>query len=134
MRDYPLVWLEDSFENRVQRILQDYVINLSAEFLQAHGPDAGAHLFAAQLRQSLHNISRRLGMQRYQSLADLMDEALRQQLETGDTERHRAWIEVLLKEYYDPMYAYQRQEKSERIVFSGDHAAVSEYLRASATT
>jgi tRNA 2-selenouridine synthase len=73
-------------------------------------------------------------MQRYQSLADLMDEALRQQLETGDTERHRAWIEVLLKEYYDPMYAYQRQEKSERIVFSGDHAAVSEYLRASATT
>jgi tRNA 2-selenouridine synthase len=32
-------------------------------------------------------------------------------------------------EYYDPMYAYQRDSKAPRIEFSGDHAAVLEYLR-----
>ena len=31
--------------------------------------------------------------------------------------------------YYDPMYAYQRVGKEQRVVFSGDQAAVIEYLR-----
>ena len=35
----------------------------------------------------------------------------------------------LLREYYDPMYAYQRDSKAERILFAGDEAAVVAYLR-----
>jgi len=35
----------------------------------------------------------------------------------------------LLAEYYDPMYAYQRQSKALRIEFSGPQAEVVEYLR-----
>lgn len=42
---------------------------------------------------------------------------------------HRAWIEGLLKEYYDPMYAFQRESKGARIEFVGEQAAVLEYLR-----
>jgi tRNA 2-selenouridine synthase len=35
----------------------------------------------------------------------------------------------LLGEYYDPMYAYQRDSKGPRIEFCGDHPAVIEYLK-----
>jgi tRNA 2-selenouridine synthase len=35
----------------------------------------------------------------------------------------------LLREYYDPMYAYQREKKASRVVFSGDQAAVVAWLR-----
>ncbi|HAW21791.1 MAG TPA: tRNA 2-selenouridine(34) synthase MnmH, partial [Pseudomonas sp.] len=60
MQHYPLVWLEDSFEGRVDRILKDYVIDLCAEFTTEFG-DEGFTAFAERLQQSLVNISKRLG-------------------------------------------------------------------------
>ena len=38
MQRHGLVWLEDSLENRKQRILRDYVIDLGAEFVAATAP------------------------------------------------------------------------------------------------
>lgn len=58
-----------------------------------------------------------------------MDAALAEQARSGVVELHRGWIEGLLNEYYDPMYAYQRDSKGERIEFAGEQAAVLEYLR-----
>lgn len=132
MQHYPMVWLEDSFDNRVERILRDYVTNLCAEFVGLHGEDAGFTLFADRLRQSLLNIRKRLGGERYQRLADLLQLALDEQLRSGAVDLHRAWIEGLLNEYYDPMYAYQRDAKADRIEFAGDRVEVREYLRARA--
>jgi tRNA 2-selenouridine synthase SelU len=60
MQRYPLVWLEDSFANRVERILRDYVINLSAEFMAVHGEEDGRRLFAERMLQSMANIHKRL--------------------------------------------------------------------------
>ena len=51
------------------------------------------------------------------------------QLRSGDHESHRSWVELLLTDYYDPMYAYQRESKAPRIEFSGNQAAVLDYLR-----
>lgn len=129
MQEYPLVWLEDSLEGRVARILGDYVIDLSAEFVALHGAEQGLPAFAERLRQSLRNIVKRLGGERYQRLATIMDAALEEQLRSGKVDLHRGWIEGLLNEYYDPMYAYQRESKAARIEFSGDQQAVVEYLR-----
>ncbi len=129
MQEYPLVWLEDSLAGRVERILGDYVIDLSAEFVALHGAEQGLPAFAERLRQSLRNIVKRLGGERYQRLAAIMDEALEEQLRSGKVDLHRGWIEGLLGEYYDPMYAYQRESKAARIEFSGDQQAVVEYLR-----
>ena len=129
MQEYPLVWLEDSVEGRVERILGDYVIDLSAEFVALHGAEQGLIAFAERLQQSLRNIVKRLGGERYQRLAALMDAALAEQLRSGQVDLHRGWIEGLLGEYYDPMYAYQRESKAARIEFSGDQQAVVEYLR-----
>ncbi|TEA76963.1 tRNA 2-selenouridine(34) synthase MnmH [Allopusillimonas ginsengisoli] len=132
MQHYPLVWLEDSFENRVQRILEDYVIDLAGEFTTLHGQEAGLCLFAQRLRASLAKIIKRLGHENYRRLATLMDDALSVQLRDGGVEHHRAWIEGLLRDYYDPMYTYQRRGKAARIAFSGDRSAVADYLRACA--
>ncbi|NHN76005.1 tRNA 2-selenouridine(34) synthase MnmH [Azotobacter chroococcum] len=129
MQQYPLVWLEDSFEGRVERILRDYVIDLCAEFVAVEGPEAGFAAFAARLTQSLANIVKRLGGERYQRLAAIMARALAEQGEGRGVELHREWIVGLLREYYDPMYAYQRESKAGRIVFAGDQAAVLAYLR-----
>lgn len=129
MRQAPIVWLEDSLENRVERILRDYVVGLCGEFVALHGRDAGQVLYAQRLRQSLDNIVKRLGHQRHAQLADMMDAALAEQLRSGEVGIHREWIAALLEHYYDPMYQHQRQQKSARAVFSGDQAAVLDYLR-----
>ncbi|MHC5349941.1 tRNA 2-selenouridine(34) synthase MnmH [Metapseudomonas furukawaii] len=129
MQRFPMVWLEDSFEDRVERILRDYVVNLCAEFIDAHGDEEGFPRFAERLRQSLDNILKRLGGERHQRMAALMDQALAEQRASGAVDLHRGWIEGLLREYYDPMYAYQRENKASRIEFAGEQEAVLEYLR-----
>ncbi|MBS7660705.1 tRNA 2-selenouridine(34) synthase MnmH [Pseudomonas lalucatii] len=129
MQDFPLVWLEDSLAGRTERILKDYVTDLCAEFVEQLGPEAGFKAFAERLQQSLANILKRLGGERYQRLAAIMDQALLEQERRGAVDLHRGWIEALLVEYYDPMYAYQRENKAGRIEFVGEQAAVLEYLR-----
>lgn len=132
MQNYPLVWLEDSFDNRVERILGDYVTNLCAEFVALHGEEQGFTLFAERLQQSMSKILKRLGGERYQRLSALLLQALEEQQRSGAVDLHRAWIRDLLNEYYDPMYAYHRDSKAERIEFSGNQIEVLEYLKARA--
>ncbi len=129
MQHYPLVWLEDSLDNRVDRILRDYVVNLCTEFIAAHGEERGRELFAQRLRQSLDKIHKRLGGLRHQQLAAILDAALAEQARSGDVQAHRVWIEALLTSYYDPMYRHQRESKANRIAYTGDADAVLEYLR-----
>ncbi|MFA5677218.1 MAG: tRNA 2-selenouridine(34) synthase MnmH [Pseudomonas sp.] len=128
MQQFPMVWLEDSFDDRVQRILRDYVIDLTAEFLSVHGEEQGFAAFAERLLQSLDNIQKRLGGERHMRLREIMQRALDEQRRSGEVELHRGWIEGLLNEYYDPMYVYQRESKASRIEFAGEAEAVLAYL------
>ncbi|NVZ24838.1 tRNA 2-selenouridine(34) synthase MnmH [Pseudomonas gingeri] len=129
MQQFSMVWLEDSLESRVERILRDYVVQLCAEFVAVHG-EQGFKLFAERLLASLDNIHKRLGGERHQRMRGLMADALAEQERSGSVDLHRAWIQGLLNEYYDPMYAFQRESKGARIEFAGEQAAVLEYLRA----
>ncbi|MCY1187181.1 tRNA 2-selenouridine synthase [compost metagenome] len=126
------MWLDDSFEHRVERILKDYVVDLCAEFVDVVGVEGGFDAFAAYLRKSLSGIVKRLGGERYQRLAAILDAALEEQQRSGAVDLHRGWIEGLLGEYYDPMYAFQLESKAERIEFRGNQGEVVEYLRARA--
>jgi tRNA 2-selenouridine synthase len=128
MQQLPMVWLEDSLEGRVERILHDYVVNLCAEFIGVHG-DEGFALFSELLLASLNNVQKRLGGERHRRMLVLMEEALAEQASSGSVDLHRGWIEGLLTEYYDPMYAFQREKKGARIEFAGERDAVLEYLR-----
>jgi tRNA 2-selenouridine synthase len=128
MQEVPMVWLEDRFEDRVERILRDYVIDLSAEFASVHGEN-GFALFSERLLESLNNVQKRLGGERHSRMLVLMEQALAEQGRSGAVELHRGWIEGLLREYYDPMYVFQREKKGGRIEFAGERGAVIEYLR-----
>lgn len=136
MQEAPLIWLEDSFENRVERILQDYVTDMRAEYAQLYPdqPEAAFAAFSEYLLGSLLRIRKRLGGDRYQSLDTIMRQALEIQQHSGEVHAHRDWIAGLLTHYYDPMYAYQRAGKEERVVFSGDKQAVIEYLATQSST
>jgi tRNA 2-selenouridine synthase len=125
----PIVYLHDTFEARVQRILRDYVVLHCADFAALLGPEAGFDAYAARLLASLDKLARRLGGDLHQRLRTAMQAALRQQQEDASVALHIEWITALLRHYYDPMYAYQRQGRTGRIVFEGDRAAVVEYLR-----
>ena len=129
MQASPVIWLEAPFEERVDRILHQYVTSQCQEHVALHGADDGFARFAQGLLQSLHNIRKRLGLERHARLQEVLQAALDEQSRSGDTGLHRVWIEGLLREYYDPMYAYQQQQKASRIVFRGDHDAVLAYVR-----
>ena len=128
-RESPLVWLEEETDLRIERILKDYVIDLSADFIRLQGEDDGFNAYAQRLRQSLHNIIKRLGRERHQRLDTLMQRALDTQRTGGSTALHRDWISALLNEYYDPMYQFQGERHAQRIIFRGNRSEVLSFLQ-----
>lgn len=132
LRQAPLVWLEAPFEQRVERILREYTVKQLGSFTTLYGVQEGFAHFAQQLQLSLGRIAKRLGGERYLHLSTAMALALERH-QQGDPSLHRAWISTLLQSYYDPMYAYQRQQREPRIVFSGGAAQVLAYFRSLST-
>ena len=129
MQTSPVVWLEESEQSRVDRILHDYVEDLGGQFARKLGEQPGFDAFSERLLESLQNLYKRLGGERHGRLNQLMQNALREQKATGALECHREWIRPLLTEYYDPMYEHQRAGKASRIIFSGDREAVTRHLK-----
>ena len=130
MQSAPLVWLEASLEERIARIRKDYVLDILNELLDTHDEVTAWAQLSEMLISSLARIARRLGGARHAEAAALMAGALEQHQKHGDTQAHDAWIALLLKHYYDPMYASQRAARDSRVVFRGPRAAVLAWLRA----
>lgn len=125
----PCVILEASLEQRVEITLQEYVRDALAEYQGLYGREEGCQRWSAHLLDSLNRIRKRLGAARHQDLRKLLETALKHQRTTDDIGLHRAWIAVLLSDYYDPMYDYQLTKKRHRICFVGDATAVVDYLK-----
>jgi tRNA 2-selenouridine synthase len=128
MSQAPLIWLEDSFANRVDRILQDYVVGQYQEHVGFYG-EAAFETYSLHLTSALNRIEKRLGGVRHQHARKLLEEALGEQSASGSFEAHRLWIEYLLGEYYDPMYLHQRSQKGHRGIFSGNMEEVRAYIQ-----
>lgn len=129
LRAAPIVLLELSQAERLELTYQEYIPDMLQAF-QEHlqRPEQAFEAFSQYLLTSLAKVQKRLGGVRYVQALSLMQEALAQQQRTGDSTLHQAWIEFLLKDYYDPMYDYQIAQKRERIMFSGKAAEVREFL------
>jgi tRNA 2-selenouridine synthase len=119
----PLAVVEVALAERVDNILQDYICADLAAWL-AQDPQGGFARFAEQLLASLARIQRRLGSERHRVAEGLMRAALGEHGQRADPSGHRAWIELLLAEYYDPMYDYQLGKSAGRIAFRGEREAV----------
>lgn len=114
MQTVPLVLLEVPLEQRVANIVREYV-----DEPLAHGLDAGD--LQSRYVDALGRIERRLGGQRCRAVRDALHDAFQH----GN---HEAWVEPLLRWYYDPMYDHQLERKRTRVVFRGCAEAALGYL------
>jgi len=132
-RTAPLVIVEAPLEQRVEITLEEYVSQALAEHQAEHGTEGGLDSWAAQLLDSLERIRKRLGGTRYRAVLWLMTRALAHHRTTGEIELHRAWIETLLRDYYDPMYDYQIERNGDRLLLVGGAEEVRAFVEARQT-
>ncbi|MCK4563226.1 MAG: tRNA 2-selenouridine(34) synthase MnmH [Verrucomicrobia bacterium] len=123
-RQANLVILERPMEERVQITFDEYITSAQSDYIGAYGSENGIGEWLAYMDNCLDRIRKRLGGLRHQQIRQLLHAAH----ESGDPERHKEWIELLLRDYYDPMYDYQLQNKSAHIVFKGNAPEVLDYL------
>lgn len=129
MENSPLAVLETPLDERVEIALADYVTEAFPQYL-AHFPDSRGDAEQAFRKQILDNLSRirkRLGGEKYQFLSSQFEQALTRFFATGVADDFRPGIELLLTEYYDPMYDFQKGLRKGREIFRGDKAAYIEW-------
>ena len=129
MRRSPLVVIEDPFEIRLERLIQEYVVDMHAEFVTI---DAISHCFESfsnYLLDGINKIQKRLGPARYGGIREKMQQALALQSKTGDISMHYDWLTAVLENYYDPMYEDQLNKRKDSICFRCNHDACYEFLQ-----
>ncbi|MCF7848022.1 MAG: tRNA 2-selenouridine(34) synthase MnmH [Kiritimatiellales bacterium] len=122
-----VVLLETPLAERVQITFDEYVSAAQSTFTQVYGAE-GLFRWLEDIRGSLQRIRKLLGGERLKRANRLLQDAYDHQLAAGDSSAHKGWIELLLVEYYDPMYDYQLEQKRKKIVFQGPADAVLEYI------
>lgn len=129
MGEAPLVIVDEPIDRRVDVVVEDYIVDLGARYSAAFG-DQGAERHQEKLQNDLLRIRKRLGGALQQSVSDMMTEAFVLQQREGDLDGHRAWIRVLLADYYDPMYDYQLSRREGERLFSGNRDEVVAWVGA----
>ena len=127
MHASPLVIIEMPMQFRIERIAQEYVIEMRQEFADAY-PEDGWQRFETYLTECLQRVQKRLGRERFVEISASMGAALKEQKNTGQTDAHYDWINRLLRDYYDPMYEYQLSKQTQKILFRGDFDDVLEWI------
>lgn len=124
-----LVILKASLEERTSITMDEYVYQSQEEFEKAYPDGTGLSQWAAYIRESIMRIKKRFGQESCSEILSVFEETYKAQLELGEQEGHRKWIEILLKDYYDPMYEYQIQKTTHHIIFEGHTKEVLEFLK-----
>jgi len=117
------VHLQRSTAERVRIIREDYIADNWPGYCERYGDAAREH-FSSFVLDNLDRIRKRLGGERHARLRVLFSEALERLFEEGDASGFDAGIELLLTDYYDPMYRYQLESKPHQRLFEGDEEAV----------
>ena len=128
MQQAPILILECDIEQRIQHCFDDYVPDLLHRYTQSLGSDAGYDAYCEHHRGSLARIQKRFGGANYKKALELLECALIKHKSNDDTSYYSEFIELLLREYYDPMYDYQLSKKQERVVFKGYAEDVVEWV------
>jgi len=122
-----LIILETPVEKRVQITFDEYVTASLAEY-NAHFGEEGDDKWFEAMNANLQRIQKRLGSERYLLLRSLLKNAYRIQQVSGSTEAHKEWVQILLEEYYDPMYNYQIEKSPIPVIFRGSEQDILSFL------
>ncbi|HZJ92141.1 MAG TPA: tRNA 2-selenouridine(34) synthase MnmH [Thiopseudomonas sp.] len=123
----PIVIVTASLEQRVEHSFRNYILYKLHEWQETLGEEEGFVAFSHDLTDSLLRTKKRLGGALYQEIDAVLQQALVEH-QQGDNSLHRAWIQRMLSEYYDPMYEYQLVHFHDTPEFRGNSAEVREYL------
>ncbi len=123
-----LILLHTPMHERVAIIHQEYIVNAVDEFSKKY-PQEGLQKWAEQTLLSLKKIRKRLGNERYEKLENTFYNALTEYQRSDNLTHFNTFIEILLREYYDPMYDYQIQKSSLEVIFEGDMQEIKEFLK-----
>lgn len=126
MKEAPMAVVEQTMAQRIDVVVDDYVLDLGRRFNAAHG-ESGAQLHCEKMLADLSRIRKRLGGERYKVVSGQMTAAFEQQWHDGDLRGHREWVAALLDQYYDAMYDYQLSKRSGRELFRGTRDEVIEW-------
>lgn len=118
----PLIILQTPMAERVKITFNEYVLEAQKMY------DNNLVEYKEQTLDAINRIKKRLGFQRHQEVCDLFENAFEEQINNGSLDAHKEWVEYLLREYYDPMYDYQIEKRSQQVVFRGSSEEVVEYL------
>ena len=124
-----LVLLERPLQERIEIAYRDYILFGQKDYDTAQTQGDAPHGWIETMRHNFDRIKKRLGGERHKHFRQMLDVAWEHQQKSGDSTRHKEWIEALLRDYYDPMYDYQLQQRKEQIVFRGDEKAVVQFLK-----
>lgn len=126
-----LIVLSVSMERRIDVTLDEYVTMAQKEHIEYVNGDVEQGLidWLAYIVGSVQRLKRSLGEERMAKMVKMVEQAFAEQQATGSVEVHRDWIEVMLREYYDPMYKYQLEHTTKHIVFEGNEEEVLEVLK-----
>jgi len=127
MQKAPLAILETPLTERIDIVLADYITDAYPQYVSQFGEEEGAIQFREQILGNLSRIRKRLGGERFTQLQSEFSAALTQLVEHDDATGFRAGIELLLTDYYDPMYDYQQGQREGRVVFRGPRAALLQW-------
>ncbi|MFT5709618.1 MAG: tRNA 2-selenouridine synthase [Halioglobus sp.] len=127
MKAAPMVVVEQTMSQRIDIVVEDYVLDLGKRFLIAHG-EHGPQLHCEKLQCDLARIRKRLGGERHTLIGALMTAAFEQQWRDGDLSLHRQWVAALLDQYYDAMYDYQLSQRVGQVLFRGGRDEIVQWV------
>ncbi len=130
-----MVVIDLPLEERIEKLWQEYVVQRYQETVVYHQVEHSANheeraqqAFSDYLIESLLRVQRRLGGQRTKEILALMNAAIKHQ-HTDNFSSHKHWLRAITVDYYDPMYLYQLNKRKDRVVFTGDHQSVMQWLQ-----
>jgi len=122
----PRAILQVDTEARIQLISEDYIEGNWPAYQQAYG-EAASEEFTRFVLDNLERIQKRLGGDRYQKVKRCFESALTTFFNSGSVAGFYPGIQILLEQYYDPMYRYQIEDKKPEIIFEGPEAELLEW-------
>ena len=128
MQNAPIYSLECDMPDRITNCFGDYVTDLLQRYQLQFGLEAGFDAYSKHHRGSLERIQKRFGSENYQRALGLLNDALQLHREHEDDSAYAPFIEMLLRDYYDPMYDYQLSKKASRVLFTGTREEILEHF------
>lgn len=127
LAEAPRIILETPTQERVETTFDEYVVEAQKMYQDA-GYEEPLKAWETDIRNAMDRIMKRIGSQRHKEVCALFADALGEQMRSGSLEAYKVWAEYLLREYYDPMYDYQIEKRSDQICFRGSAEEILHYL------